>query len=68
MKAKENEEFDKWFKQWISTRTQSRVGVKPGLGEPVADTECLADADSAREMFSVKQEIYQCSAKRSLPF
>jgi hypothetical protein len=51
MKAKENEEFDKWFKQWVSTQTQSRVGVKPGLGEPVADTECPADADSGREIF-----------------
>jgi hypothetical protein len=28
LKAKENEEFDKWWRHWISTLAQSRIVVK----------------------------------------
>jgi hypothetical protein len=45
-RTKENEEFDKWWKQWISTRAQGRIWVKPPSGKmPGADIERTADAD-----------------------
>jgi hypothetical protein len=33
LRAKENEEFDKWWKHWISTLAQSRTVVKHQVSE-----------------------------------
>jgi hypothetical protein len=37
-----NEGFDKWWEQWMSTRAQSRIGVKT-REKPGADVERTAD-------------------------
>jgi hypothetical protein len=45
LKAKETEEFDKWWKHWISTLAQSRTVVKHPVSENKSgdDLECTAD-------------------------
>ena len=74
LRAKENEEFDKWWQRWISTLAQRRSVVKhPAYGNKSGDdVECTTDAGpgnlhvNASRLFVASEGLRESSGRGRL--